>query len=376
MIFGLQNLLAAQNITVDKYNDKLKKKHRERRELDFVAYKPLNLTKEEIFMFQSFYKTPRVNQIFFNQSKGVIHKVCKKKIHIKYLHTHFNIIEYTFYRCIEEKRTFDVLDSNLKSTTKGYLLYQIAESDKLQFGKDMFEKKKYIFDFNDKLQDFENNFEKNKTDKDLWKEIIDYYQQNLKSEIANISNNDKINKEIKKMETLQESGYNDEQKNIIAIYQMSVFIKYLKKQHSSIKRLYNPEVRDCYSMTVYKSQGSTINNCYIDLSDIFSLIYDDNLFQRSREIYTAISRAGKEIWFYTGTKCVNCKGKEKVGFGANKNLTLKQLLKYKSGYIDWMKKKNVKPHLLKWIKNYKKRKTNECSCKDTTIFENILKNVT
>lgn len=60
---------------------------------------------------------------------------------------------------------------------------------------------------------------------------------------------------------------------------------------------------EAYSMTVYKSQGSTYQNVYVDMENIVCCRKDE--FTRSRELYTAVTRASNYLAIYIGNYIQN-----------------------------------------------------------------------
>jgi ATP-dependent exoDNAse (exonuclease V) alpha subunit len=64
---------------------------------------------------------------------------------------------------------------------------------------------------------------------------------------------------------------------------------YKAKQHYA-------DVNYAYAITCHKSQGSTYKNVYVDLADISG---NDNVVERNRIIYTAITRASEKAVIIT-----------------------------------------------------------------------------
>ena len=81
-----------------------------------------------------------------------------------------------------------------------------------------------------------------------------------------------------------------------------------KKQMQSTKKnwkayyedykLFNPPVTYSYAITVHKSQGSTINVCFIDMTDIYNTLTMVKPESLEKTLYTAVSRASHKLYCY------------------------------------------------------------------------------
>lgn len=76
------------------------------------------------------------------------------------------------------------------------------------------------------------------------------------------------------------------------------------KKYAAEKNWYNfwrlkekyHDLRHCYSMTAHKSQGSTFGTVFVDIDDISR---NPNIKERNKLLYTAITRASKQVIFIT-----------------------------------------------------------------------------
>jgi len=59
---------------------------------------------------------------------------------------------------------------------------------------------------------------------------------------------------------------------------------------------YNVPISHAYALTIYKSQGSTYENVFIDISNITDCLYPRDKNQYSKAIYTSITRAKKNVY--------------------------------------------------------------------------------
>lgn len=91
----------------------------------------------------------------------------------------------------------------------------------------------------------------------------------------------------------------------------SDYIKYFelqKKGMSSTKKnwkayyedfkLFNPPVTYSYAITVHKSQGSTIQTCFVDMHDIYHTLSHVKPDSLEKTLYTAVSRASHKLYCY------------------------------------------------------------------------------
>jgi exodeoxyribonuclease-5 len=62
---------------------------------------------------------------------------------------------------------------------------------------------------------------------------------------------------------------------------------------------YFHDIRHCYALTTHKHQGSTYQNIFIDVNDIYSN-YD--VEQRNKLLYVAMTRATDNVFFYDSRK--------------------------------------------------------------------------
>ena len=58
----------------------------------------------------------------------------------------------------------------------------------------------------------------------------------------------------------------------------------------------NCPIISAYALTAYKSQGSTYENIFVDTTDFYKNYIENNNFLRNRALYTAVSRASKNIF--------------------------------------------------------------------------------
>ena len=64
----------------------------------------------------------------------------------------------------------------------------------------------------------------------------------------------------------------------------------------TVKNTINTPIQYSYALTVYKSQGSTFNNIFVDVEDISICVKDKHILQKS--LYTAVSRGSEKICCY------------------------------------------------------------------------------
>ena len=62
--------------------------------------------------------------------------------------------------------------------------------------------------------------------------------------------------------------------------------------------LFHPPCTYSYSITSHKSQGSTIDICFVDLRDIFYTLVNIKPQSIEKTMYTAISRASHKLYCY------------------------------------------------------------------------------
>lgn len=63
-------------------------------------------------------------------------------------------------------------------------------------------------------------------------------------------------------------------------------------------KLFNPPITYSYAITVHKSQGSTINVCFIDMTDIYNTLTMVKPESLEKSLYTAVSRASQKLYCY------------------------------------------------------------------------------
>jgi len=99
------------------------------------------------------------------------------------------------------------------------------------------------------------------------------------------------------------------------------------------KNFLNSPIADAYAITCYKSQGSTYENVYMDLTNIEFCLKKD-IGMKNRCIYTAASRASKNIFIYCNLYKVESKcSKKKCSSCKNNKLLQDFFSKKKKGVI-------------------------------------------
>lgn len=63
-------------------------------------------------------------------------------------------------------------------------------------------------------------------------------------------------------------------------------------------KLFNPPITYSYAITVHKSQGSTIDICFVDMNDIYYTLRSVKPESLEKTLYTAITRASKKLYCY------------------------------------------------------------------------------
>jgi hypothetical protein len=216
---------------------------------------------------------------FYTQNKGTIISVSREHLYIDYLQMKFWVLKYIFY------------SSKTKNKTE-YIMYEIIERQQKKFADELKEKKTEIISF-------VNEYKKmNKVSENIQKKL-----QKTKKRIKKI-------KQIYKKKHLRCP-------NVIIVYEGELIEKYKQiteyvknmrnkidmfwKEYYDIKLKYLPPITDCYAMTIYKSQGSSYEHCFIDLQNVFGFRDSDwggNVCIFSRALYTSITRTSETLCMY------------------------------------------------------------------------------
>jgi ATP-dependent exoDNAse (exonuclease V) alpha subunit len=67
-------------------------------------------------------------------------------------------------------------------------------------------------------------------------------------------------------------------------------------KYYQLRQSFDPPIAYSYSLTAYKSQGSTIPTTFIDLDDIFYSMVDKDELVMKKAMYTSVTRASDKLY--------------------------------------------------------------------------------